>query len=330
MDIKITKQELQELVDEAYHKYKEHREGRNADYIPYLAHVDNRLFGIAVTLNNGDTVSAGDCNYRFGIESVSKVMTAILALKQYGSETIMHMIGADATGMPFNSIMAILLENNHPSTPLVNAGAIAAVSMVQPIGNRERKWQAITENIEELCGSEVEVIDELYKSESVTNFNNRAIAWLLKSYNRIYDEPDIALDLYTRQCSIGITAKQLSVCAATIANNGINPITGKRVFNASLSPRIVSMLAAVGFYEHTGDWMFTAGLPAKTGVGGGIMGVLPGVFGIAAFAPPLDNSGNSVKAQKAMRYIMNKLGANVYGDRRIIIYEEKITATVPR
>lgn len=326
MEIKITKQELQELVDEAYHKYKDNREGKNADYIPYLARVDSKLFGIAVTMNDGDTITAGDCNYKFGIESVSKVMTAILALKQYGAETIMHMIGADATGMPFNSIMAILLENNHPTTPLVNAGAIAAVSMVQPIGNRERKWQAIMENIEDLCGSEVDVIDELYKSESVTNFNNRAIAWLLKSYNRIYDEPEISLDLYTRQCSIGVTAKQLSVCAATIANNGINPITGKRVFNASLSPRIVSMLASVGFYEHTGDWMFTSGLPAKTGVGGGIMGVLPGAFGIAAFAPPIDRSGNSIRAQKALRHIMNKLGANVYSNRKITVCEEKVGA----
>lgn len=321
MEIKLTKQELQELVEETYYMYKDNKEGKNADYIPYLAQVNSTLFGIAVTLPDGDTITAGDYNYRFGIESVSKVMTAILILKQYGAETIMHMIGADATGMPFNSVLAILLEKNHPSTPLVNAGAIAAVSMVQPVGNREFKWHNILENIEDLCGSEVTVIDELYKSESVTNFNNRAIAWLLKSYNRIYDEPETALDLYTRQCSLGITAKQLSICAATIANNGINPVTGKRIFNASLAPRIVSMLSAVGFYEHSGNWMFASGLPAKTGVGGGIMGVLPGTFGIAAFSPPIDKSGNSIKAQKALRHIMNKLGANVYSDRKITFKE---------
>ncbi len=325
MELRITKQELQELVEEAYSKYKDNKEGKNADYIPYLSRVNNCLFGISVTLCDGDTITAGDCDYRFGIESVSKVMTAILALKQYGAETIMHMIGADATGMPFNSVLAILLEKSHPSTPLVNAGAIATVSMVQPVGNREQKWQNIKENIEELCGSDIAVIDELYKSESVTNFNNHAIAWLLKSYNRIYDDPDISLDLYTRQCSLGITAKQLSVCAATIANNGINPVTGKRLFNASLAPRVVSMMSAVGFYEHSGDWMFTSGLPAKTGVGGGIMGVLPGTFGIAAFAPRLDSSGNSVKAQKALRYIMNRLGANVYNGR-IITFKNQTEA----
>jgi len=132
-----------------------------------------------------------------------------------------------------------------------------------------------------------------------TNFNNKSIAWLLKNYNRIYDDPDMALDIYTRQCSIGVTAKQLATMAATIANGGKNPVTKQQVFKPELSPKIASMMATVGFYEHTGDWLFTTGLPAKTGVGGGIMGVVPGVMGVAAFAPPLDEAGNSVKAQKA-------------------------------
>ncbi|MBR2637552.1 MAG: glutaminase A [Bacteroidaceae bacterium] len=322
MKTEITKQELLSLLQESYNKYKDEKGGKNANYIPYLSRIDSKLFGISACLPDGEILSVGDCNYPFGIESVSKVLTAILILKQYGAETIIHMIGADATGMPFNSIMAILLEKNHPSTPLVNAGAISAVSMVQPIGNSLQKWQAITDNIKELCGSEANLIEELYRSESVSNHNNKAIAWLLKSYNRIYDDPDLALDLYTRQCSLGITTKQLAICAATIANGGVNPITGKRIFNASLSPRIVSMMAAVGFYENTGDWMFRTGLPAKSGVGGGIMGVLPGTFGIAAFAPPLDSAGNSVKAQKALHYIMERLGCGVYNSHRITIKEK--------
>lgn len=325
METKISKQELQTLVHEAYERYKNDTGGKNADYIPYLARINSNLFGISVCMPDGEMISVGDSNYMFGIESVSKVMTAILVLKQYGAETLMHMIGADATGMPFNSIMAILLEKNHPSTPLVNAGAISAVSMVQPVGNSEQKWQAIIENIEELCGGRCKVIDELYRSESVSNHNNRAIAWLLKSYNRIYDDPTMSLDLYTRQCSLGINTRQLAVCGATIANNGVNPVTGKRVFNSAHAPRVVALLSAVGFYEHTGDWMFTSGLPAKSGVGGGIMGVLPGAFGIAAFAPPLDASGNSVKAQKALLYIMNRLGVGVYSNRRIAVTEDITT-----
>lgn len=321
MEIKITREELKELVNETYEKFRNEKGGKNADYIPYLARVDSSLFGIAICLPDGDMISAGECDFRFGVESVSKVMTAILTLKQYGADTILHMIGADATGMPFNSILAILLEKNHPGTPLVNAGAIAAASMVQPVGNRSLKWQNIVDNFAALCGSEPQLIDELYKSESATNFNNRAIAWLLKSYNRIYDEPDIALDLYTRQCSLGVTTSQLAVAAATIANNGVNPVTGERVFNASLSPRIVSLMASVGFYERTGEWMFTSGLPAKSGVGGGIMGVLPGCFGIATFSPPLDTAGNSVKGQKAICHIMHKLGISIYNNRRITIRE---------
>lgn len=308
----ISKEEMRSLIDEAYEKFKDDKTGKNADYIPYLARVDSKLFGIAACMPDGEIIAVGDCDYIFGIESVSKVMTAILILEQYGAETILHMIGADATGMPFNSVMAILLEKNHPTTPLVNAGAISAVSMVRPVGNSDDKWRAIVDNIERLCGERPRLIEELYKSESVSNFNNRAIAWLLKHYNRIYDDPDMSLDLYTRQCSLGITAKQLAICGATIANSGVNPVTKEKVFDKRLAPKITAMLAAVGFYEHTGDWMFTSGLPAKTGVGGGIMGVLPGRFGIAAFAPPLDGSGNSVKAQKALRYIMNRLETGVY------------------
>lgn len=308
----ISKERMRSLIDEAYEKFKDDKTGKNADYIPYLARVDSKLFGIAVCMPDGEIIAVGDCDYIFGVESVSKVMTAILILEQYGADTILHMIGADATGMPFNSVMAILLEKNHPTTPLVNAGAISAVSMVRPVGNSDDKWKAIVDNIERLCGERPRLIEELYKSESVSNFNNRAIAWLLKHYNRIYDDPDMSLDLYTRQCSLGITARQLAICGATIANGGVNPVTKEKVFEKRLAPKITAMLAAVGFYEHTGDWMFTSGLPAKTGVGGGIMGVLPGRFGIAAFAPPLDGSGNSVKAQKALRYIMNKLETGIY------------------
>ena len=308
----ISKEQMRSLINEAYEKFKNDKTGKNADYIPYLARVDSKLFGIAACMPDGEIIAVGDCDYIFGIESVSKVMTAILILEQYGADTILHMIGADATGMPFNSVMAILLEKNHPTTPLVNAGAISAVSMVRPVGNSDDKWRAIVDNIERLCGERPRLIEELYKSESVSNFNNRAIAWLLKHYNRIYDDPDMSLDLYTRQCSLGITAKQLAICGATIANSGVNPVTKEKVFDKRLAPKITAMLAAVGFYEHTGDWMFTSGLPAKTGVGGGIMGVLPGRFGIAAFAPPLDGSGNSVKAQKALRYIMNRLETGVY------------------
>ncbi len=316
---KITKETIKAAIDEAYGRFKDQTGGKNADYIPYLANVPSNLFGISACLPDGEVVAAGDIDYKFGIESVSKVPTAILAMNQYSGKEVLDKIGADATGLPFNSIMAILLEKDHPSTPLVNAGAISACSMVKPIGDSDGKWKAIRNFIEELAGSGVEVIDQLYKSETATNFNNKSIAWLLKNYNRIYDDPDMALDIYTRQCSIGVTAQQLSIAAATIAFGGVNPVTKREVFHPELAPKITSMMATVGFYEHTGDWLFMTGLPAKTGVGGGIMGVVPGVMGIAAFAPPLDEAGNSVKAQMALNYIVNRLNLNIFNPCRCMV-----------
>jgi glutaminase len=273
------------------------------------------LFGLSVTLVDGTSISIGDTSYKFGIESVSKVPTAILAMIQHSPEGVLEKIGADATGLPFNSIFAILLENDHPSTPLVNAGAISACSMIEPKGDSDAKWKAITDNIAALCGSAPELIDELYKSESSTNFNNRAIAWLLKNYSRIYDDVDMSLDLYTRQCSLGITSDQL----ATIANGGLNPLTKTRVFDPEIAPKITTLIATVGFYQNTGDWLYTSGIPAKSGVGGGVLGVLPGVLGIAAFAPPLDGAGNSVKAQAAVKAFMQSLGLGIMNGDRVII-----------
>ena len=328
MDKKITIAQIKEVAQQAYDLYKTNTDGKNADYIPYLANINKNLFGISICLLNGQTIEVGDSEYRFGIESVSKVHTAILVLRQYGAKELLEKIGADATGLPFNSIIAILLENDHPSTPLVNAGAITACSMVKPVGDSKQKWDAIVANITDLCGSAPQLIDELYKSESATNFNNRSIAWLLKNYNRIYDDPDMSLDLYTRQCSLGITAKQLSVAAATVANLGLNPVTKKQVFDAELSPKITSMISTVGFYEHTGDWLYTSAQirdigydSIPLGVGGGVMGVLPGQFGISAFAPPIDQAGNSVKAQLAIKYVMNKLGLNVFNGHRVTIVD---------
>lgn len=312
MDITLTKSQIQQAVQDAYNECKDIKGGANANYIPYLANIDSNLFGISVTLLDGTVINVGDTEYKFGIESVSKVLTAILVLKQYGAQAVLEKIGADATGLPFNSIFAILLENDHPSTPLVNAGAITACSMVAPKGDSWGKWEAIINNIASLCGSPAQVIDELYKSESETNFNNRSIAWLLKNYNRIYDDVDMSLDLYTRQCSVGITSHQLSVCAGTIANGGVNPVTKENVFERELAPKITTLISSVGFYQNTGDWMYTSGIPAKSGVGGGVLGVYPGVMGIAAFAPPLDEAGNSVKAQAAVKSVMKKLGLGVF------------------
>lgn len=315
----ITTDEVRTAVENAYDKLRTTTGGKNADYIPYLASIDPNLFGICVCLLDGTIISVGDADHIFGIESVSKVPTAILAMREYGALDILEKVGADATGLPFNSIMALLLEKDRPSSPLVNAGAIAACSLVEPVGNADEKWKAIVNNITELTGREPQVIEELYKSESATDFNNRSIAWLLKDYGRIYDDPDLSLDLYTRQCSLGTTAHDLAIMGATIANDGYNPVTNKQVFDADLAPKVTSMITTVGFYERTGDWLYKSGLPAKSGVGGGVLGVMPGMFGIAAFSPPLDDAGNSVKAQLALREIMAELGLNIFAASRLCV-----------
>ena len=318
--LKLT--EIKKAAQEAYEEVKNLTSGKNANYIPYLANIDSNLFGLSLTLLDGTCINFGDTEYKFGIESVSKVPTAILAMIQHTPKGVLEKIGADATGLPFNSIFALLLENDHPSTPLVNAGAISACSMIAPQGDSRDKWNAITKNIAELCGSEAVLIDDLYESETATNFNNHAIAWLLKNYDRIYDDVDISLDLYTRQCSLGITSSQLAIMGATIANGGFNPVTKKQVFDKEIAPKITSMIASVGFYQHTGDWLYTSGIPAKTGVGGGVMGIMPGLFGIAAFAPPLDDAGNSVKAQAVIKSFMNKLGLGIFSGDLVRIISE--------
>ncbi|MDE5979833.1 MAG: glutaminase A [Muribaculaceae bacterium] len=313
----ITRQEIAEAAEGAYTMARVDNGGHNAHYIPYLANVPSDLFALTVTLPDGEVFSFGDDAYLFGIESVSKVATAILAMKQWSPEMVLRKIGADATGLPFSSIFSILLENDHPSTPLVNAGAISTCSMGKPLGNPVGKWKAIVDNMVSLFGSEPSLIDELYRSESDTNYNNRSMTWLLKKHDRLYDDPMMSLDLYTRQCSLGVTCRQLSAMAATIANGGVNPLTGERAFPEEISPKIISMMASVGFYQHTGDWMFSSGLPAKTGVGGGIVGVLPGLLGIAAFSPRLDQAGNSVRAQAAIKQFMQTLGLGIYNSTQV-------------
>ncbi|MFI3285100.1 MAG: glutaminase A [Rikenellaceae bacterium] len=325
----ITYKEVEEVVKRAYNETKSLSEGLNADYIPYLKEIPSDLFGISVCMTNGHLIEVGDTSFRFGVESISKVFTALLAMEQWSADKLLEMVGADATGMPFNSIMAILLEADHPSTPLVNAGAIAACSMIKPLGDSASKWLAIKSFIEAMVGSKVELLDELYASESQTNYNNRSIAWLLRNYNRIYDDPDSALDLYTRQCSLGVTAQQLSVAAATIAYSGNNPISGEQVFKPNLTQSIISLMSTVGFYENTGDWMYRTGLPAKSGVGGGVMGVVPGVMGITAFAPPLDSAGNSVKSQKAIEIIASELNLNIFsGDSVRVASSDEVFAGI--
>jgi len=309
-------EEIKKSLKEAYDKFKHLKEGKNADYIPFLAKVDPDLYGIAIVTVDGKVYETGDTKYEFGIESISKVFTLALALQENGTKVIKDSIGVNATGLPFNSVTAIELEGQRPSNPLVNAGAMATTSIIKPKNNEQEKWKKIQNYFNKFAGREIKVIDELYKSEAETNQHNKGIAILLQSYNHMYDDPMIALDVYTKQCSFGTNAKDLAVMAATLANDGTNPVTKEKLVDAHYVPEILSVMSTAGLYENTGEWMYTVGLPAKSGVGGGIIAVVPGVMGIAVFAPPLDKAGNSVKAQKTIEYLADNLKLNLFSAKR--------------
>lgn len=303
--------EYQAPVDAAYEKFRALEEGKNADFIPALAKMDPRLFGIALVTVYGEAAKRGDVDSSFTIQSISKVFTLASALEAVGDEAVLEMIGADATGQVFNSIVAIEQMKGREMNPFVNPGAIATVSLV---GGKtpEEKWASILGIHEAFAGRKLEVNQEVYKSESENNERNRAIAVLMHSYGRLYADPAVTTDLYTRQCAISVTASDLAVMAATLANGGKNPVTGKQVVGQEHIQRILAVMATAGLYDDSGIWLYRVGLPAKSGVGGGIIAVAPGRFGIAAFSPPVDHAGNSVRAQKAIQFIAAELGANPY------------------
>ena len=310
----------QSAADAAYAKYKGLQEGKNADYIPVLAAVDPNLFGIAIVTTDGKVYTAGDVTKEVSIQSISKVFTMAQVIQEQGLSSIENRIGVDATGARFNSIIAVEAVKVVKGTgapemnPLVNPGAISATSMVK--GNSaDEVWNKIIGFHNDAAGRQLSVLQDVYKSESDTNQRNQAIGALMLAYGYIKDNWQQAVDLYTRQCSIGVNAKDLATMAATLANAGKNPITGKQVLDAEKVPGVLAVMATAGLYDDSGKWLYHTGLPAKSGVGGGIIAVSPGKFGIAVVSPPLDDAGNSVRAQRAITDISNALGGNPYAPR---------------
>jgi glutaminase len=304
--------DFQRVVDAAHARYKDLKDGKNADYIPILTETPSDLFGVVIVTRDGKVFSAGDVDYKFSIQSVSKPFTAALVMSQQGPEVLREKIGVEPTGLPFNSKMALELYQARSVNPLVNAGAIASVSLVQATSEEDR-WNQVLGNISDFAGQPLTVLEKVYDSEYTTAFGNRAIANLLYNYGRLYSEPEEAMRVYTRQCSVGVSAMDLGMMGATLANGGVNPLTGKRVMPAEHVPELLAVMATAGFYDESGIWMYKAGLPAKTGVGGGIVAVVPGRFAIAAFSPRLNEAGNSVRSMKAIQDIAAELGVGVFG-----------------
>lgn len=302
---------VRQLVLEAYECYRGLDEGKVADYIPALARVPRDLFGIVVVGVNGNVMEVGDVNHLFTIQSISKPFVFALVCQEIGYLEARAKLGVNATGLPFNSVMAIELNVDRTMNPMVNAGAIAATSLI-PGDSAAEKWRFVQEGLSRFAGRPLELDVEVYESEAATNQRNRGIARLLESYGRMYCDPLEATDVYTRQCALAVTAHDLAIMAATLADGGVNPVTRERVVDPVVCKRVLAVLATAGLYEQSGDWLFEIGLPGKSGVGGGIFTVAPGKGGLGVFAPPLDGAGNSIKGQKVTKYLSERLGLNMF------------------
>lgn len=303
--------EIQKALDGAISKYRSNREGANADYIPALAKVDSGIFGIALVTSDGRVFTAGDVKSEVSIQSISKVFTMAKAIEEHGPDAIVNNMGVDATGQVFNSIVAIEQYKGAEMNPMVNPGAITATSMISG-ASRDIIWKKILGYYSDFAGRALSVNEEVFKSESETNQRNQAIAALMYAYGHIKENPAQATDIYTEQCSVSVNAKDLANMAATLANGGTNPVSKKAVLKPAYVGKVLAVMATAGLYDDSGKWLYKTGLPGKSGVGGGIIAVSPGKFGIASISPRLDAAGNSVRAQLAIEHVSSLLGGNPY------------------
>src|SRR5258705_7650348 len=263
------------VVQQAYDQFKSETKGKNADYIPYLAQVDSKLFGIAIVTTDNQVLTKGDVTYSFSIQSISKVFTQALAMEALGADKVFEKVGSERTGRPFNSPVAVVDMPTHSGNPYVNAGAIATTSLISGKDAND-KWNKILSFYSRAAGEKLTLIDEVYKSEADTNTGNKALSMLLAKYDRIYADPFESVDIYTKQCSVGVNATQLARMGATLANNGINPATGQQVIKSEDIPHILSTMTMAGLYDRSGGWAWHVGLPPKRGVGGGLGSHAPG------------------------------------------------------
>ncbi|HSO07763.1 MAG TPA: glutaminase A [Pelomicrobium sp.] len=284
--------------------------GKLADYIPELTKADPSWFGICLVTMDGAVYAAGDDEQKFTIQSISKPFVYATALADRGLDFVSRKVGVEPSGEAFNSI-SLDPQTGAPFNPMINAGAIATTSLVHG-ATPERQWQRIAESLDVFVGHKTEVDEQVYRSESATGFRNRAIAWMLKNFGIIDGDPMACLENYFRQCSVLVSCRDLAFMAATLANDGVHPVTGERALPREHVGRVLSVMATCGMYDFAGSWLYEVGMPAKSGVGGGIIAVLPGRFGIGVFSPPLDAKGNSVRGIEVCRSLSRDFGLTVF------------------
>lgn len=303
--------DVETLVHDAHESFRSTTDGSVATYIPALADADPDLFGVCVAEVDGEIHGVGDVDRPFSLQSVSKAFVWALVCEQAGHAQVLDVVGVNNTGQAFDSVMALELHDGHPRNPMANAGAIATTSHVVA-STPDDRWDTIRTGLSRFAGRDLEIDAEVYASESSANQRNLALALLLETYGRLEEDPAEVVDVYTKQCSLLVTARDLAVMGATLANGGVNPATRERVVSGEVSRDTLAVLAASGLYERSGEWLFEIGLPAKSGVSGGIVSVAPGKAGIGTFSPPLDDAGNSVRGRQAHALLSRTLGLDVF------------------
>lgn len=299
------------LVRDSHARFVSNTDGRNSDVYPALAAVPDGLFGVCIAGIGGDLYAAGDSDHEFSIMSVSKPFVFALVCQFMGTGEARARLGVNATGRPFNSLAAIEQGDDGRTNPLVNSGAIATTSLV-PGSTHDARWRFILDGLSRFAGRDLSLNDDVFDSAHQTNARNQAIARFLQAYGRLYLDPAEATDLYTRQCSLNVSARDLAVMGATLADGGVNPLTRERVIDVDSCKCTLAVMATAGLYETSGDWLYDVGLPGKSGIGGGIVTVAPGKGGLGTFSPRLDQAGNSVKGQLAARFLSDRLGLNLF------------------
>lgn len=300
----------QTTLQAVYKKYQSDTSGKNASYIPELAKADPSRFAISIATINGEVYSVGDSDLAFSLQSISKVFAYALALQDNDQKLIFDKIGLDATGKKFNAITTIDKKSSGSHNPYVNAGAIQTTSYIHG-KNSEDKWNRFFSLVNGLSDEKLFVSKRIYHSETETNTRNHAIAQLLKSRDMLNGDPQDVLDRYTKACSVMVTTKQLALMGATIANNGVNPITKKQMISPSITRHILSQMLVNGLYEKSGTWFVKIGVPAKSGVSGGLLAIIPNKMAIAVFSPALDSTGTSVRGQKVIKALSDRWGLHL-------------------
>lgn len=301
---------LRTILRELYDKYLPLRDGKVADYIPELAKADPGSFGISVVTKDGQTFSAGDVKQLFTIQSISKPFVFGLALEMHGREHVLSKVGVEPTGEAFNAI--VLDEaSNRPFNPMVNSGAVATADLIEGKDFPERVSRLIG-MFSKYCGRQVYVDNTVFMSERATGHRNRAIGHLMLNFGMVRDRIEESLELYFQQCSMMVSCHDLAVMGATLANGGVNPISGERAIEQRYVKYLLSIMLSCGMYDYAGEWAYRVGIPSKSGVAGGIVAVIPGVAGIGIYSPPLDAKGNSVRGIKVFEELSERFGLHAF------------------